>query len=140
MRLRLCAAALGLSLFVLGSAGCGGGSSNASNNPADLQGEYLGSFSGTTNGATDTGTQSWKIASDGTLTGTALSTTSLGTGPVTGSVTTGGVVNGSFAYPGGTITVTGTVFLTSARHLTGTLTEVSGATTVGRISIDLVHQ
>ena len=140
MRFRLCAAALGLSLLVAGLSGCGGGGSSSANNTVDFQGEYLGTFGGTTNGAPETGTLSTTVAADGALTGTAHSNTNNADGAVTGTLSNTGAFNSTFAYPGGSVTLTGTVVRDSRRHLIGTLTEFSGATAIGTLSIDLTRQ
>ena len=107
-----------LALFVVLSAGCGSGSRATSSPavvPVPIPGDYVGTFSLTTDlGASQpanvagakrvsvenvqTGTVSIQVASDGTLTGQFINTTSNLTGVVSGTLTANAAINVTTTY------------------------------------------
>ena len=138
MRIRMGVVALGLSLTGAALAGCGGGSDSGTSAAAPkFAGRYAGTFAGTVGGGPDSGTLSGTVAADGTLTGVAHDNGVNENATVTGTITSAGVLNSTFVYPGGVYTAKGVVTKSSSGHLIGTLTEFSGTTVIGTISVDL---
>lgn len=131
---------VGVAMALLASialAGCGGGGGNDNNSPvitnSPFTGTYIGTFS-TTN--PQSGTLNVTAASDGSLTGSGHNNTVGQDETISGSVTNAGSANITFKYPSFTASANGTVAFAGNGHLTGTLTQSSGAS----VTIDLVKQ
>ncbi len=136
MRFRLFAVVAFAALSGMILVGCGGGSSSPSTR-SPFAGAYSGTFSAVTQGQNQNGTLSATVGTDGKLTGSSTNTTVGATATVTGSVSNSGALTTTLTFPNATYTASGTVSKNSAGHMVGSLTQYSGNTNFGTITIDL---
>ena len=104
-RITILSAVLASLLLTLLAAGCGGGGDPVNAGPVPWDGAYSGTYTGS-----EQGTFTFRIGTNGSITATANSP-SVGTFPLTGTVTASGNVSigGSGIGGGYTITYTGTL-------------------------------
>ena len=132
---------------LLGLAGCGSGNGGGSGpvlDPSRFAGTYNGTYV-TRGQEAETATLSLSIASDGTFTGTSHSTTFSDNGTVTGTITGAGAMTSSYNYQGRLFMAQGTVSLSGAGYLAGTITQVSGGGSGvleyrGTLTLDVIRQ
>jgi len=124
--------------------GCGGSGSSSSpnNNNTSSLAKFVGSWSGpwvpATGGPSGTGTVTMQIASNGSLTGTTLNTSSNFSTTFTGSISSSGVFTAqNNEGASGTTTLTGTLSLNAQNQIVGVIQDSSSGSVGGGISITL---
>jgi len=102
--------------------------------PNPFGGAYKGAWTAPSTG--DSGSATFDIASDGTLTGQVHDNNANSFETITGTVSMAGVLSATLASVTTNSTLAGTVTLSAAVHLVGTLTE-TGANGNTKMDIDL---
>ena len=119
-------------------AGCGGGSSVST--PSPFRGAYVGTFQAVPATGVQVGNLTVTVGTDGKLTGLVNNTTVNIASSVSGSISNTGQTSVTLTSPAETDTATGTVSLSAANHLLGSLTEFHNGATVGPLNFDMTPQ
>lgn len=112
-----------------GCSGSNGGTGGGVATRADLVGSWSGTmiFHGTYEG--ESGAVEVAVASDGTITGSTSGTYNNEDAAVAGSVAENGQISSTFVHPSKTFTIDGTLDLTTANTVAGTMTWTDSSNT-----------